>query len=54
MRSSFRTGFTLTGGSLVCSLPGGGGEGSGLFGSMGERVPGDKGNVLAWVGAGEV
>jgi hypothetical protein len=37
MRSSFRTGLVLGGGSLVCSLPGGGGEGSGLLGFMGER-----------------
>lgn len=33
MRSSFKTGFA--GGPFVCSLPGGGGEGSGLLGLIG-------------------
>jgi hypothetical protein len=51
MRSSFRTGLTLAGGSFVCSLPGGGGEGSGLFGSIGER--GDNGKCRVVVGEGE-
>lgn len=48
MRSSFRTGLVLGGGSLVCSLPGGGGEGSGLLGFMGER--GERGVCRVVVG----
>jgi len=53
MRSSFRTGLILGGGSLACSLPGGGGEGRGLLGFIGER--GERGpcRVFAGVEAGE-
>lgn len=40
MRSSLRTGFA--GGSLANSLPGGGGDGSGLLGLAGDL--GDKGD----------
>lgn len=35
MRVNLRTG--LAGGSRVCSLPGGGGDGNGLFGLTGVR-----------------
>ncbi len=50
MRSNLKTG--LAGGLRVCSLPGGGGEGSGLFGLAGDfgesGVDNDGEGLRAW------
>lgn len=49
MRASLRTG--LTGGSRVSSLPGGGGDGNGLLGLIGDR--GESGVGVSEPGSGE-